>query len=102
MTDLSQIDDDTLDDEDDDYFYDEDEWEDDDFPASIKNEYPEWFLLKITNFNGAKLGDVDVWMQENCTRGQHKRVGWYSGCSYSVGVVIENPRDAMMFRLRWN
>lgn len=87
--------------EEDDYLYNEDEWEDDDFPLNLKEQYAGYHLLKIVNFNGSTLDEVKAWLVENCTRGDFKQVGWYSSCAYSVGVVIQHPVDAMMFRLRW-
>lgn len=90
------------DDDDDDFLLGDDDWEDSDFPARIKAQYEGWHLLKIANFNYTMLKEVKAWMAENCTRGEAKDVGWYSGCAYSVGVVIQHPKDAMLFRLRWN
>lgn len=103
MTNINELleDDLDLDDEDDEYLWDEDYFEVSDFPQSVKDRFPGFHLMKITNFNGSKLVDVDAWCQDNVKYGKWERVGWRSGCSSSVGVVIENPRDAMMFKLRW-
>lgn len=90
------------DDDDDDFLLGDDYWEDLAFPEKIKQQYEGWYLLKIANFTPTMLKEIRQWMVDNCTRGQAKDVGWYSGCAYSVGVVIENPKDAMLFRLRWN
>ncbi len=90
------------DDDDDAYIFDEDYWEDADFPAHIAQEYPSWHQLKIKNFTTKKLNEIREWCTENVHRGGWKDIGWRSGCSYSVGIVIENGRDAMLYRLRWD
>lgn len=92
-----------LEDEDeDDYLFDDDDWEDSAFPAKIATQYPGWHQLKIVNFNYSRLVEVKAWCAENVTNGRWEQVGWRSGCSTSVGIVIESARDAMMFKLRWS
>ncbi len=94
---------DELEDEDDDWWlFENDDWEDSAFPTRIANEFPGWHQLKISGFTSNKLREVREWCTENVTRGGWKDVGWSSGCSYSVGVVIENAKDAMLFKLRWS
>jgi len=103
MTNITNINlDDELEDDEDEFYLQDDEWEDLAFPERIANEFPGWHQLKITNFTNKKLTEIREWCTDNVTRGGWKDVGWNSGCSYSVGVVIENPRDAMLFRLRWS
>lgn len=91
-----------LDDEDDINIFDDPDWEDLAFPANIAEQYPGWHQLKITNFSGGTLNQINEWCKQNISHGRWKQVGWNSGCSYSVGIVVEHGRDAMMFRLRWN
>lgn len=88
-------------DEDDDDIITDDEWEDSAFPDSVKDKYPGFHLLKITNYNSAKLQEIKEWGNANISHGSWEIVGWYSYCAYSVGVVIENREDAMLFKLRW-
>lgn len=78
------------------------DWEDSEFPERIKNQYPGWYCMKLQTFNGATMEEVTDWLTENTKYGNYKKVGWYSNCAYSVGVMFESPRDAMMFKLRWN
>lgn len=81
-------------------FY-EDDWEDADFQPTIASKYPGWYLVKLPNFTQRTFDQVDPWLVDNVKFGQYSKVGWDSGCSYSVGVVFELSRDAMMFKLRW-
>ena len=81
--------------------WNEDDWEDGDFQPSIAAKYPGWYLVKLVGFTQYSFGKVDPWLVDNVKFGQYNKVGWDSGCSYSVGVVFESPRDAMMFKLRW-
>lgn len=81
--------------------FDEDDWEDGDFQPSINAKYPGWYLVKLPSFTRHTFSKVDPWLVDSVKFGQYSKVGWDSGCSYSVGVVFESPRDAMMFKLRW-
>lgn len=81
--------------------WDEDDWEDGDFQPSIAAKYPGWYLVKLPGFTQRTFDQVDPWLVESVKFGAYSKVGWDSGCSYSVGVVFESPRDAMMFKLRW-
>lgn len=81
--------------------FDEDEWEDGDFQQSINVKFPGWYLVKMTGFTTATFKDVEPWLKDNVKFGRFEKVGWDSGCSYSVGVVFEHGKDAMMFKLRW-
>lgn len=81
--------------------YDEDDWEDQDFVESIHNKFPNWYLVKMLGFNASTMTPVEEWCNANVKFGSFKKVGWDSGCSYSVGVVFESSKDAMMFKLRW-
>jgi hypothetical protein len=91
--------DDTLDDEYDDFVGDDD-WEDIEAAEDVKAKYPGWFLVKMTNFTSTKYEEIKEWCETNCT-GSWERVGWYSGCSYTVGVILEDHVDAVLFRLTW-
>lgn len=102
MTNITNLIEDQVEDDEDDYLLDDDFWEDADFPQRIKDQFPNYQLLKITNFNGATLSEIKAWCVSNITRGHWETVGWNSGCAYSVGVVIESARDAMLFKLRWS
>lgn len=81
--------------------FDEDDWEDRDFQPSINDKYPGWYLVKLPSFTRATFNTIDPWLVDSVKFGAYSKVGWDSGCSYSVGVVFESPRDAMMFKLRW-
>lgn len=81
--------------------YEEDEFPDGEFVASIHAKYPNWYLIRITGFIAATFVEMKPWLDDNVKFGQYKKVGWDSGCSSSVGVVFESPKDAMMFKLRW-
>jgi len=81
--------------------YEEDEFPDLDFADSVNSKYPGWFLVRITGFIAATFSEMKPWLDENVKFGDFKKVGWDSGCSSSVGVIFESPKDAMMFKLRW-
>ena len=81
--------------------WDEDDWEDADFQESINAKYPGWYLVKLPSFTRHTFDQIDPWLVDGVKFGQYSKVGWDSGCSYSVGVIFESPRDAMMFKLRW-
>lgn len=94
--------DDELEDDDEDWsLWEDDDWEDSAFPAKIAEQFPGWHQMKITRFTSGTLNDIKAWCAENVVNGKWQQVGWNSGCSYSVGVVIESARDAMLFKLRW-
>jgi hypothetical protein len=81
--------------------FEEDEWEDGDFVESIHKKFPNWYLVKMLGFSWSTFIPVEEWCKENVKHGEWKKVGWETGCSYSVGVVFSHSRDAMMFKLRW-
>lgn len=92
-----------FDNDEDDYneMYLEDDWEDAEFEKSVNDQYPGWKLVKMPSFTHSTFIKVEPWLAENVKYGEWKKVGWSSGCSYSVGVIFESGRDAMMFKLRW-
>lgn len=81
--------------------YDEDDFEDGDFAPSINSKFPGWYLVRMYGFNWMSMVEVKEWCQDNTKFGSWEAVGWSTGCSSSVGVVFESPKDAMMFKLRW-
>ena len=81
--------------------YEEDDFEDSDFSPSINVKFPGWYLVRMFGFTWQTMGEVKEWCTTNTRFGGWEAVGWASGCSSSVGVVFENPKDAMMFKLRW-
>lgn len=81
--------------------WENDSWEDGDFAKGVNDKYPGWHLVKIIGFTSKSFTDIDAWLASNVKFGQYERVGWSSNCSYSVGVVFESGKDAMMFKLRW-
>jgi hypothetical protein len=80
----------------------EDDWEVADFHKGINAKYPGWFLIKMPEYSSQGFIEVKNWLADgNVTFGKYEPVGWTSGCSYSVGVVFESAKDAMIFKLRW-
>jgi hypothetical protein len=78
-------------------------WEDQAQMASLKATLkidPSWYLMKVIRFDVKKLQEIEVWLADTCM-GQHKRVGWSSGCSTTVGIAFEYQHDAIMYTLRW-
>jgi hypothetical protein len=90
-----------IEDDDDLEMWEDDDWEDQEFEASVTRDYPGWYLVKLPGFSHATFIKLEPWLAENVKYGDWKKVGWSSGCSYSVGVIFEAPKDAMMFKLRW-
>ena len=81
--------------------FEDDDWEDEDFEHTINDKFPGWYLVKMLDFKSSTFAPVEEWCRENVSLGEWNKVGWSTGCSYSVGVVFSHPRDAMMFKLRW-
>lgn len=81
--------------------FDEDDFEDSDFAPSINSKFPGWFLVRMFGFTWQSMGEIKEWCTNNTKFGAWEAVGWSGGCSTSVGVVFENSKDAMMFKLRW-
>jgi hypothetical protein len=81
---------------------DEEDWEDGDFVKFVADKFPSWHLVRLNNFTARTFPVVEAWLKEGNVRfGQYEPIGWTSGCAYSVGVVFEDRRDAMIFKLRW-
>lgn len=87
------------DDEEDDLDF-EDDWEDTQAILKEREKYPGWLFMKITGFSGATFHSIEKWCRENC-RDQWAKVGWSSGCSYTVAVAFRDYRDALMYKLTW-
>lgn len=81
-------------------FVGEDEWEDEEEVEQVLERYPGWYLVKVTNYTHAKMEAIKEWCEANCTT-KWEKVGWYSGCAYTVGVILEGHVDAVLFRLTW-
>jgi len=81
--------------------FEEDDFEDGDFAPSINAKFPGWYLVRMQGFGWQTMGEVKEWCANNVRFGGWEAVGWTSGCSTSVGVVLESGKDAMMFKLRW-
>lgn len=81
--------------------FEEDDLEDEDFEINLQQTYPGWYFVKMVGFSVQSFLEVEPWLESNVAHGDYQRVGWDSGCSYSVGVVFESAKDAMMFKLRW-
>lgn len=89
-------------DDDFDELFEDDEWEDNEFESRMRKEYPGWYLVKLPGFTARKFEAVKEWLNDdNIQFGQYSTVGWSSNCSYSVGVVFESGKDAMIFKIRW-
>lgn len=79
----------------------DDDWEDREAIEQIKRRMPAgWHLIKVVNFNYRTLSEIDDWCRQYST-GDFKRVGWNSGCSYTVGVMFAEDCDAVYFSFRW-
>lgn len=81
-------------------FLGDDDWEDSGAIEKIKAQHPGWLVVKVTNFTENTLSDVKSWCANNCMD-EYEHVGWYSSCSYTVGVAFKTPTDAIMFKLIW-
>ncbi len=90
-------------DEDDlDELFEDDDWEDADFEKDVNEKHPGWYLVKLPGFTTLTFEKVRNWLEDdNIHFGRYETVGWRSGCAYSVGVVFESGRDAMLFKLKW-
>jgi hypothetical protein len=79
----------------------EDDWEDQLQLNTLLKKYPsDWYIVKMVDFNHVTMAEIDDWLSDNMYH-KYERVGWHSGCSYSVGVIFENAKDAIFFKLRW-
>lgn len=86
--------------EDYDEFDEMDLWEDNQWYEHILKKYPPgWHIVKIGHLT--KMKEIDVWLTNNVRFGQYAKEGWGSDCAYSVGIVFESGKDAVMFKLRW-
>lgn len=84
--------------EDDDYQYFEDDWEDIKAIAEERAKLPGWFFMKIEGYVPTTFPKIQKWCRENCTR-KWAKVGWSSGCSYTVAIAFEHWQDAMLYKL---
>jgi hypothetical protein len=80
--------------------FDDYEWEDRPAIATIRQQYPGWYLMKIINYSAPKLAEIEKWLEDN-TRGRWARIGWSSGCAYTVGLAFENDYDTLLYKLQW-
>lgn len=86
----------------------EDNYEDDtsdfdgDLVEVVNNQYPDWTLIRVINFNSRTMSEITEWLTDPVNSlGKYKIIGWSSGCSTSHGVVFERKLDAMLFKLSW-
>lgn len=80
--------------------FEEDDWEDEFEYENIKRQYTGWTIIKLENFTVASLNKCLDWCQSNVS-GIFKKIGWNSGCSYTVGIAFQDFSDAAIFKLRW-
>lgn len=79
----------------------EDAWQDSVAYQKIKGELPaSWHVVKVVDFDGETLRTLDAWLKLNCKK-SYKRIGFRSGCSYTVGVAFASAMEATIFKLRW-
>ena len=76
-------------------------WEDQVARSNIRLQYPDAFILKIANYRAVTFVDIEEWCEENC-RDRWEKVGWRTGCHYTVAMAIWNSTDAVAFRLMWS
>ena len=89
------------DDQDEDDFLEDDEWEDSVAFNRYKSQMPEgWTMLKLPSFTSSSMLQIEKWLVDNCQK-TFKKVGWHTGCAYSVAVQFEDTQDAILFKLRW-
>ena len=83
------------------YEEDDDEWEDEKTYRDILATVPDgWKLIRVMS-GWSRLVEMREWLADS-TIGQYKEVNWDDGgCSYSVGVMLEEPTDIVIFKLRW-
>jgi hypothetical protein len=77
------------------------DWEDKIAAHGIRKQYPDQRILKIANYRASTFGEIEDWCRDNC-EGEWKKIGWRSGCHYTVAMAFWNDLDAVTFRLRWN
>lgn len=84
--------------EDEDYLDFEDDWEDTKAIAAERSKLPGWFFMKIEGYVPTTFPKIEKWCKENCAH-RWRKVGWSSGCSYTVAVAFEHWQDAMLYKL---
>lgn len=88
------------DDDDTDILLDEEDWEDHEGLERIKRENSGWYVMKLHRYSAKLLREIEEWCGSNC-RGEWKKAGWSTGCSYLVALCFEDAKDAVFYRLRW-
>jgi len=89
------------DDEDEDDFLEDDDWEDQSAIADLQAKHEGWYITKLNRYTPRILADIEEWCSTNC-RGEWKKAGWHSGCSYTVALCFAEKSDAVFYRLRWS
>jgi uncharacterized protein YggL (DUF469 family) len=98
------------DDEDDDENYEDyedflgnaDKWEDIPEFQRIRKAMPAgWLMVKMVNFTHSSMSEIDQWLKTQPVK-KFKKIGFTTGCSYSVAVQFESHVDAVMFKMRWS
>lgn len=84
--------------DDEDYEEFEDDWEDTQAIAAERAKLPGWFFMKIEGYVPQTFPKIEKWCLENCTH-DFKKIGWHSGCSYTVAIAFEHWQDAMLYKL---
>ncbi len=80
---------------------DEDYYEDRHTIDDILANMPDgWSLVRVMA-GWTRLAEMREWLVENCT-GAYREVNWANGgCSYSMGVMLEEDIDIVLFKLRY-
>lgn len=78
----------------------DDIWEDRLAFNGIRAKYPDQYIMKVVRYGSSTFGELEEWCQDNC-RDQWKKIGWSSGCSYTVAIVFWSHVDAIIYRMRW-
>lgn len=96
-----------IDDDDDDEYYEDDaslvpeeKWENWLLVNNIREKYPNFHLMKVSNYSPQKLIDIEKWAEEFCIDDWEK-IQWRGYCSYTTIIGFVSDVDAVHYKLRW-
>lgn len=62
----------------------------------LSDSYKDWFLIKVSYW---QFDDIDDWLNDNVSENDYEKIGWESGCSSNVAVLLKNSQDALIFKM---